>query len=101
MAFGATSSTTTRATSVSSSMITDLFKEAALSNLFAIRVCKCSAQPPPASWKMAGMHNQSSPRKRGGGFTLEVQHLSKGLSRGAEVKAFARGVVVGGDEIAE
>ncbi|MFT5556870.1 MAG: hypothetical protein ACI9P3_006321, partial [Bradyrhizobium sp.] len=40
----------------------------------------------------------SSRRKPGGGFTLEVQHLSsKDLCRGPEVKAFARGVVVGGD----
>jgi hypothetical protein len=30
-----------------------------------------------------------------------VQHFGKGLSRGAEVKAFAWGVVVGGDEAAE
>ena len=30
-----------------------------------------------------------------------MQHLGKGLGRGSEVKAFARGVVVGGDEGAE
>src|ERR1700744_4506402 len=43
----------------------------------------------------------SSPRTRGGGFTLEVQHLGKGLSWGSEVKAFTRSVVVGGHEVAE
>src|SRR4051812_11152606 len=43
----------------------------------------------------------SSLRKQGGGFTLEVQHLGKGLGRGSEVKAFARSVVVGGDKVAE
>ena len=45
--------------------------------------------------------SSSSPRRRGGGFTLEVQHLGEGLGGGPEVKAFARGVVVGGDESAE
>jgi hypothetical protein len=30
-----------------------------------------------------------------------VQHLGKGLGRGSEVKAFAWGVVVGGDEVAK
>src|SRR5581483_5307521 len=40
----------------------------------------------------------SSRAKRGGGFTFEVQQLGKKyLSRGLEPKAFARGVVVGGD----
>jgi hypothetical protein len=44
----------------------------------------------------------SSLRKQGGGFTLEVQQLSsKDLRRGPEVKAFAWGVVVGGDRVAE
>ncbi|MHC2332441.1 hypothetical protein ACVIW0_001730 [Bradyrhizobium sp. USDA 4454] len=44
----------------------------------------------------------SSRRRPGGGFTLEMQHLSsKGLRWGPEVKAFARGVVVCGDELAE
>src|ERR1043166_8164657 len=43
----------------------------------------------------------SSPRRRGAAFTFEVQHLSKGLGWGSEVKAFARGVVVGGDAFAE
>jgi len=43
----------------------------------------------------------SSLRKQGGGFTLEVQQLSKGLGGRAEVKAFARGVVVSGNETAK
>src|SRR4029077_16396738 len=42
--------------------------------------------------------SMSSLRKQGGGFTLEVQQLSKGLGGRAEVKAFARGVVVSGNE---
>jgi len=37
----------------------------------------------------------------GGGFTLEVQRLSKGLRRGPVVKAFARRVVVDGHELSE
>ena len=41
---------------------------------------------------------ESSPRRRGGGFTFEVQHLGESLGRGFEVKAFSRSVVVGGDE---
>src|ERR1700761_1944423 len=49
----------------------------------------------------AGYKLSSSPRTRGGGFTLEVQHLGKGLSWGSEVKAFTRSVVVGGHEVAE
>jgi hypothetical protein len=40
-------------------------------------------------------NSRSSPRKRGGGFTLEVQHLREGLGWGAPVKAFSWGVVVG------
>jgi hypothetical protein len=44
----------------------------------------------------------SSWRKPGGGFTLEVQQLrGEGLGRGSEVKAFARGVVVGGNGLRE
>src|ERR1700722_5496311 len=43
----------------------------------------------------------SSPRRRGGGFTLEVQHLREGLGWGAEVKAFPGCVVVGSDKVAE
>ncbi|WP_210164297.1 hypothetical protein, partial [Bradyrhizobium sp. WSM2254] len=44
----------------------------------------------------------SSWRRPGGGFTLEVQQLrGEGLCRGSEVKAFARGVVVGGNGLAE
>ena len=43
----------------------------------------------------------SSRRRPGAGFTLEVQHLGKGLGGGSVVKAFARGVVVGGDELSE
>src|SRR5262245_13378303 len=43
----------------------------------------------------------SSPRKRGGGFTFEVQHFGEGLCRGPEVKAFSRGVVVSADECIE
>ncbi|MFT5557341.1 MAG: hypothetical protein ACI9P3_006802, partial [Bradyrhizobium sp.] len=51
---------------------------------------------------MAVEYSVSSWRKPGGGFTLEVQHLSsKDLCRGPEVKAFARGVVVGGDGLAQ
>src|SRR6266852_2976036 len=40
----------------------------------------------------------SSPRKRGGGFTFEVQQFEEGLRWGFEVKAFSRGVVVGTDD---
>src|SRR6266478_2801081 len=40
----------------------------------------------------------SSRAQRGGGFTFEVQQLSKKyFSRGLEAKAFSRSVVVGGD----
>src|SRR5690348_13024397 len=45
--------------------------------------------------------HRSFPRKREGGFTFEVQHFGKGLSRGPEVKALARGIVVSGDERVE
>src|SRR4029078_11809567 len=44
---------------------------------------------------------RSWPRKRGGGFTFEVQHLGEGLGRGLPVKAFSRGVVVSGDQLLE
>src|ERR1044072_9245418 len=44
---------------------------------------------------------RSSPRKRGGGFTFEVQHFGEGFSRGPEVKALAWGGVVGADERVE
>src|SRR4249920_1753952 len=40
----------------------------------------------------------SSPRKRGGGFTFEVQQFAEGLCRRLEVKAFSWSVVVGADE---
>src|SRR5262245_6847774 len=40
----------------------------------------------------------SSPRRRGGGFTFEVQHFGEGLGRGPEVKAFSWSVVVGANE---
>src|SRR5262245_34285358 len=41
----------------------------------------------------------SFPRKREGGFTLEVQQLSKEcLGWGLEVEAFSRGIVVGGGD---
>src|SRR5436305_12920556 len=43
----------------------------------------------------------SSRRTPGAGFTLEVQHLSKGLGGSSEVKAFTRRIVVGGDELSE
>src|SRR5205085_10067625 len=43
----------------------------------------------------------SSRRTPGGGFTLEVQHLSKGLGGSSEVKAFTGRIVVGGDELTE
>src|ERR1700722_7050278 len=43
----------------------------------------------------------SSPRRRGGGFTLEVQRFGEGLGGGFEVKKFSRGVIVGGHEMAE
>src|SRR5262249_52356123 len=43
----------------------------------------------------------SSPRKRGGGFTFEVQQFVEHLSRCFEVKAFAWGVVVGSQEFVE
>src|SRR5579872_7045015 len=47
-------------------------------------------------------YSMSSRRRPGGGFTLEVQHLSsKDLRRGPEVKALARRVVVGGDGFAK
>src|SRR5689334_12881799 len=56
----------------------------------------------PCSGRNSGDRKRLSSRRRpGGGFTLEVQHLGKGLGWGPEVKAFARGVVVGGDELAE
>src|SRR3954467_13524283 len=41
---------------------------------------------------------RSSPRKRGGGFTLEVQHLGESFGWGSEVKAFTRGIIVGADQ---
>src|SRR5262245_65526636 len=40
----------------------------------------------------------SSPRKRGGGFTVEVQQFVEHLCRCFEVKAFSRGGVVGAQE---
>ncbi len=40
----------------------------------------------------------SSPRKRGGGFTFEVQQFLEHLRGGCEVKAFSGGVVVGVEE---
>ncbi|MFL6824100.1 MAG: hypothetical protein ACJ8FA_16190, partial [Xanthobacteraceae bacterium] len=36
----------------------------------------------------------SSPRKRGGGFTFELQQFLEHLRGGCEVKALSRGVVV-------
>ena len=43
-----------------------------------------------------------SPRKRGGGFTFEVQHLApEDFCRGVPVKALSGGVVIGLDEVLE
>src|SRR6266478_7594727 len=41
---------------------------------------------------------RSSPRKRGGGFTFELQQFVEHLRGGGEVKALSRGVVVGAEE---
>src|SRR5260370_4071631 len=43
----------------------------------------------------------SSPRRWGGGFTVEVQHFLEDLRRGCEVKAFSRGVVIAAEEVVE
>src|SRR3990170_7495386 len=44
----------------------------------------------------------SSPRKRGGGFTFEVQQLAEeDLSWGLEVQALSGGIVIGSDELVE
>ena len=46
--------------------------------------------------------DMSSPPRRGGGFTFEVQHSGpEYFSRGFEVQAFSRRIVIRPDEISE
>src|SRR5260370_3511484 len=59
------------------------------------------SSPIPSRGSDSGACRRSSPRKRGGGFTVEVQDFLEDLRRGCEVKAFSRGVVIAAEEVVE
>src|SRR5215831_1864609 len=60
-----------------------------------------SSTPPWRRPRSSQVSFRSFPRKREGGFTLEVQHFGEGLGRSPEVKTLAGCVVVGADELVE